>query len=140
MQQKKMRKIKKKKKEDTHSVKMRKEKMKFDLTKLCAVIGKVIVSRSGKKTCQKHAASIETYFKEQNISPSVQRAALIYALIETGESLTDNERESGIDACIDGMAEAIFNEKKDNEVIVPFDYMEQMNKKRDKPEDLAMFG
>ena len=131
-----MRKIKKKKKEDMHSVKMRKVKMKFDLAKLCAVIGKVIVSRSGKKTCQKHAASIETYFKEQNISPSVQRATLIYALIETGESLTENERESGIDACIDGMAAAIF---KGNE-IESFDYMEQMNKNKDRPEDLPMFG
>lgn len=113
--------------------------MRFDLTKLCAVIGKVIVSRSGKKTCQKHAASIEIYFKEQNISPSVQRAALIYALIETGESLTENERESGIDACIDGMAAAIFKEEKNSD-IASLDYMEQANKKRDKPEDLPMFG
>ncbi|MCE7739986.1 MAG: hypothetical protein GPJ50_11460 [Candidatus Heimdallarchaeota archaeon] len=114
---------------------MRKNKMKFDIAKLCAVIGKVIASRSGKKISQKHAASIDTYFKEQDISPAVQRASLIYALIQTGESLSEDERENGIDVCIDEMAAAIFK----GNGMEGFDYMEQVNSKKDKPEDLPMF-
>lgn len=108
--------------------------MRFDIVKLCAVIGKVIISRSGKKASQKHADSIESYFKEQNTPPSIRRASLIYALIKTGETLSENERENGIDACIDEVAEAVF---KGNEV-GGFEYTELMNK--EKVEDLPMFG
>lgn len=110
--------------------------MKFDIEKLCAVIGKVIVSRSGKKISQKHAASIETYFKEQDISPSIQRASLIYALIETGESLSENEKENGIDVCIDEMTEAIFKGSEAG----GFEYTEQVSKNKEKINDLPMFG